>query len=171
MEQDVEKNEYYPELISRRGEITAWGLAAVCGAGWLIMVLSGGPVNPVLPVLTILFIFAGSGISLGNWMDRVTVLRTDPSGIEFHNGLRNVYLLWQDIQHVVVVSHKWGDKIYVIGEKTRFYFRKYGEVTVRGETKGRMGFVAGEEIFKLILEKTGLREVERTESEVYYSRE
>jgi len=171
MDQNTEKNEYYPELISRRGEITAWGLAAVCGVGWLIMVLSSGAVNPVLPILTIAFIVAGLGISLGNWMDRVTVLRTDPSGIEFHNGLRNVYLLWENIERIIVLSHKWGDKVYIFGGKAHFYFRKYGEVKVRGETKGRMGFVAGDEIFRLILEKTGLREVEHTESEVYYARE
>lgn len=170
MEQKPDTHEYYPERISRRGELTAWGLAAVCGAGWLILVFVDGSVNPVLSILTILFVFAGLGISLGNWMDRVTVIRTDPSGIEFHNGLRNVTLLWEHIERVIVVSHKWGDKVYVIGEKARFYFRKYGEVVVRGDTKGRMGFAAGEDIFRLILEKAGLKEVERSEDEVYYSR-
>lgn len=163
--------EYYPELLSRRGEYTSWGLAIACLIAWMILTLGGYRVHIALPIMTIAFIFISIGISLGNWMDRHTVIRINSEGVEFHNGLRNAMFPWRDICEVILYTHKWGDKVYVMTETARFNFRKFGEVKVRGETKGVMGFPDGEEVFQTIISEAELVEVEHKDNEYYYARE
>lgn len=166
----IQAREYHPELISRRGEVTAWGLAAVGLVAWGFLVVGGYGVNVFLPILTVLLILAGMAISLGNWMDRHTVIRVDADGIEYHNGLRNTRLAWGEIRRLEIRAHKWGDKVRVLGDDAHFAFRTFGEVKVGGETKGAMGFAGGDQIVKTILDATGLKEIDRDENGYYYER-
>ncbi len=78
--------EYRPELLSRRGEYVAWGIALVAIAAWVILHLTDNPVFGGLTFLTVLLALSGIAISLGNWMDRRTILRLEPDGVWYDNG-------------------------------------------------------------------------------------
>ncbi|MBM3145256.1 MAG: hypothetical protein FJ010_09855 [Chloroflexi bacterium] len=166
----MESREYRPELIPRKGERIAWllllpsliylgvGIWSDDGLAWL-------------PVIFVLLVFLSAGsITLGNWVDRKTVLRLAPEGVSFRNGLRNVSLNWDEIQEVRVLDSTWGRRVQVWGPVTHFAFRTLGEVWMQGELKGRMGFADGESILKMILKSSGLQEIEATDRVRNYSR-
>jgi len=98
------------------------------------------------------------------------VLRLNPEGVSFNNGLRNVFLNWEDVREVRVLDSAWGRRVQVQGPETTFTFRTLGEVIMQGELKGRVGFAEGESILNKILELSGLQEIETTEKASYYSR-
>jgi hypothetical protein len=163
--------EYRPELLSRRGEYIAWGTALLVIAAWLIMYLTRTPVFGGLRFLAILLALCGMAISLGNWMDRRTILRLEPDSVWFDNGLRQVSLHWSEIRQVQVYPSAWGKKVRVIGDKVHFDFRTLGEVILQGEVKGRMGFEKGEQILGNILKSAGLKQVPGPDNGSYYARE
>jgi hypothetical protein len=163
--------EYRPELLSRRGEYIAWGIALVAIAAWLILHLTDTPVFGGLTFLTVLLALSGIAISLGNWMDRRTILRFEPDGVWYDNGLRQVMLHWSEIRQVQVYPSAWGRKVRVIGNQAHFDFRTLGEVIYQGQVKGRLGFEKGEEILRHILENARLKQVPGPENGVYYARE
>lgn len=163
--------EYRPELLSRRGEYVAWGTTLIAIIAWLILYLTNTPVFGGLSFLAVLLALSGMAISLGNWMDRRTILRLEPDGVQFDNGLRQVMLQWSEIRQVQVYPSDWGKKVHVIGDKAHFNFRTLGEVTLQGEVKGRMGFEKGEEILGHILENARLKQVPGPENGSYYARE
>lgn len=165
--------EFRPELLSRRGEVTAWGLALLVFGAWFVLRFTGNRVPGSLVFLAFFFLFVALAISLGNWMDRRTKIQLKPEGIAFTNGLRNVYLPWEAIRQVQVYPSGWGDKVRVIGEKAHFDFRTLGEVTVQGTVQGRMGFVEGDKILRRILEAGRLDHKTRSSAGTgyYYSRE
>jgi hypothetical protein len=162
--------EFRPELISRRGEAIAWSLAAVSTAAWLIMRWRVSETPGAALVFVLFLLFAASSISLGNWMDRQTVLRLGVDGVAFRNGLRDVSLRWDEIWEVRVIPARWGDRVQVLGEFAHFQFRTLGEVMLQGELKGRMGFAEGETILQRILSASGLQEIEKTDQVRYYAR-
>ena len=138
--------------------------------GWLILRLRELHVPSYVPFVTVFLFLAAMSISLGNWMDRSTMIRLGPEGIRFDNGLRHVYLLWEQIQQVELIASNWGDKVRVYGEVGHFDFRSLGEVKMSGEVKGRMGFEQGEQIFQRIIQMAGLQEVEHSGNHHYYAR-
>lgn len=149
----------------------AWGLALLVGATWLVLILSGQTVTRAVPFLaSLLFLGAGS-ISLGNWMDRSSVIRIDQEGIFFTNKLRKVEFNWEDIQTLQVIPSRWGKKVQVIGESSHFEFRTLGEVKVQNEIMGKIGFPEGDEILHQIIVESGLQIVKRYKGEYYYARE
>jgi hypothetical protein len=162
---------YRPELLSRKGEGIAWGLAVLVAATWAALATTGYPVHLVVPVLTIVLALSGGGISLSNWMDRHTQIRLDGEGVTFDNGLRHTSLTWCEIRQVQVFPGGWGSKVRVIGPHAAFDFRTLGEVKLQGEVKGRMGFMQGEKILHQILQASGLKEAKHTSTGYYYSRE
>jgi hypothetical protein len=170
MEEDPEVGEFRPELLSRRGEVMAWLTTLLWFAAWTILSVSGRNIVYFAPILSFLFLLIAASISLGNWVDRRTVLRLKEEGLAFKNGLRDVHLLWDEINEIQVFSSNWGKKVRVLGERAHFDFRTLGELTVRGEVKGRMGFPQGEYILQVILRKTHFKEVEHTGNSFYYSR-
>jgi hypothetical protein len=159
--------EYRPEQLSRRGEMVAWGSAFLVAVGWIILIVSRQPVLPAVVFLEIFLLLAASSISLGNWMDRKTVIQMDESGLKFQNGLRNIRLDWSQVKEVRVSPSQWGKKVQVIGDHVYFAFRTLGEVKVQGEVKGRMGFEKGEEILRQIVSNSGL-EIVGQDGEGYY---
>jgi hypothetical protein len=167
--------EYRPVMLPRRGEFIAWTLALLVGAAWLFLEVTGRVVFLAMPILLLFLLFSAASISLGNWMDRRSVLRLDRTGLSFQNGLRNVHLRWEEIQEVRAWPAQWGKKVEVIGAKTNgvkahFSFRTLGEVRVQGELKGRMGFEKGEEMLREIIQNSGLETVEHPGEGYFYTR-
>ncbi len=162
--------EFRPELIPRKGERVAW-LLLLLALVYLSVALwrDDGLTWIAVVFVSLMFLSAGS-ITLGNWVDRKTVLRLNPEGVSFNNGLRNVFLNWEDVREVRVLDSAWGRRVQVQGPETTFTFRTLGEVIMQGELKGRVGFAEGESILNKILELSGLQEIETTEKASYYSR-
>jgi hypothetical protein len=176
MNMQAERQEYCPELVSRRSELIAWGSAILVNGSWLLLILFGQPLSFWLPILGIPLLLIATGMSLGNWMDRRTVLILDLESIFFSNGLRHVQLKWQEIQEVRVLPAQWGKKVQVFGDQTYFGFHTFGEVRVNGNVLGRTGFVDGDRVLEQILNRTALSEVKQVEvggqqESYYYSRE
>ena len=170
MEIETITGEFRPELLSRRGEGLAWLTALLSFGAWAILTITGRPVLSVVPVMSFFFLFAAASISLGNWVDRSTVLCLAEDDVVFKNGLRNVRLNWVEIEQIQVFASSWGRKVRVLGKQAHFDFRTLGELTVSGEVKGRMGFTQGERILRTLLIKTGLQEVEHAGNSYYYAR-
>jgi hypothetical protein len=175
MNPDLAAREYRPELASRRGEWIAWGCALLCGAAWLILLWSSQPISLILPILTGFLLLVALSISLGNWVDRHTVLRLDSEGVAFENGLRRVSLKWDEIQQVRVVPAQWSEKVQVFGPRSYFAFHTLGQVKFQGETRGQVGFKAGKHILETIIACSHLssRPLESAKGPVgsYYGRE
>lgn len=166
----MENQEFTPERLSRRGEYTAWGMALLTAAAWIILDLAGRPLPGGFRTLAIFLVVLALGISLSNWMDRRTSLQLRPEGVHFVNGLRNVTLPWGDIRRVEVLPGGWGKKVRVFGSQAYFEFRTLGEVRVQGDVKGRMGFPEGDQILQAILQGAHLHLVEETSGGArYYS--
>jgi hypothetical protein len=175
MENGPETKEFRPELISRRGEALAWGASLLLAAAWIALLISGKGANWMVPLLGIPLFLIALSISLGNWVERRTLLRLHPTGVEFQNGLRHVRLDWDGIQQVRVLPAQWGRRVQVIGESQHFQFLTLGEVRMQGELKGRVGFVAGESILAYILERGRLHQVSPADAALpngsyYYAR-
>jgi hypothetical protein len=166
----IKMRAYRPILIPRRGEIIAWGLFILVGAVWLALVYSGNSVPGAFPFMAVLMLFLAAGISLGNWMDRHTLIRLSEDSIEFSSGLRRVHLNWSQLQRIYVLPSRLGDMVQVFGEGGFFQFRILGEVRVRGELRGRMGFEAGEEILREMIKLSGLKTVDKQGDGDYYAR-
>ncbi len=171
MEPLEEPREFQPILLSRRGELFAWLTAILSILAWLILRWKVSALVSIIPFLAVFFVFAALSISFGNWVDRRTLLRLEPTGVSFRNGLRNVHLEWSEINRMEVLNSSLGSKVRVYGEKAHFDFRTLGEFRVSGEVKGRMGFAEGETILSTILKFSGLKEVEHTGNSYYYMRQ
>jgi len=172
MENEVaEPREYRPERLPRRGEWIAWGFSLTTLAVWLILALLEKPVFVGFKLLAGTLLLASLAISLGNWMDRRTFLRIEPQGLHFENGLRKISLPWEEIRAVEVYPSNLGDKVRVLGSQSSFNFRTLGEVRLRGDLKGRMGFSDGEQILRQVLRMAHLKEVRQSGEVYYYSRE
>ena len=176
MDGEQESKEYRPELIPRRGEAIAWLGTLMVGAALAILIVSGNQVSFWLLILGVPLALVATGISLGNWMDRHTVLRVSSLGINFRNGLRRVEFGWHDLQEVRVLPAQWGKKVQVFGERAYFGFHTLGEVSAHGKPLGRTGFKEGEQILNMILDRSDLKLVQQddvgeTRESYYYARE
>lgn len=154
----MENKTYTPELAPRQGEYTAWGLALFSLVGLAILQFSGFSSWIVNFFVGFLF-FAALSITLGNWMDRRTLLSLGAGGLTYTNGLRKVHLDWHTIHEVRVLPGQVGVTVQVIGGKSHFEFKTLGEMKYEGQTRMRTGFADGERILDVILARTGLVEV------------
>lgn len=166
-----DSREFRPEQISRSGELIAWVCAVLVAALWIVLVLTGQTVNWAILLLEIFLLFAGTSISLSNWMDRHSLIRLSQEGIFYTNRLRNVHMNYQDVREVRVLPTRWGRKVQVIGKDAYFEFRTLGEVKVGGELKGRMGFEKGDEILHAIVTESDLEKIDRPGEGYYYARD
>ena len=175
MQQDIEgvkvQREYRPELIPRRGELIAWVGVILTGLTWVVLAVSGQRVVVMIPVLFILLIFSAFFISLGNWMDRQTMISMKDGEVEYRNGLRQVRMRWMEIREIRVLPGRWGKKVQVYGEDSYFTFHTLGEVRLRENVKGRMGFEQGEEILRQLILRSGLQIIEEQGDGYYYARQ
>ncbi len=172
----TERQEFRPELVSRRSELIVWGSALLVDGVWILLILIGQPFSFWLPILGLPLTLVALGISLSNWMDRHTIIKLAEHGISFSNGLRHTSLQWNEVQEVRVLPAQWGKKAQVFGERVYFGFHTLGEVTAHGRSFGRTGFVEGDFILQIILDKAGLSAVKHfdvggQQEGYYYSRE
>jgi hypothetical protein len=166
----VRSQEFRPALLSRRGEVTAWILTVI--ASFSLIALRNLDLN--IPwtagAFVGIFLLAAMSISLGNWMDRRTVIRVDPSGLEYRNGLRRVIFLWGEVSEVQIAPSRFGDQVHVIGDHAHFRFRRHADIEYQGKVRGHMGFPDGHEILKIILDQNSLSLREGEAPRQYYSR-
>jgi len=170
MTDNQNKRQYKPQLLPRRGEVTAWGLLALMLASWGLMKLLGVQTGLLTPLLALALLLAAGSISLGNWIDRHTLLHLDDQGIEFQNGLRHVHLDWQQIERVRVHPTAWGKRVQVFGAKTYFAFQTPGEVKYQGKVTGKTGFLRGDEILREIVLNSELEIVDQVGDSYEYER-
>jgi len=161
---------YRPILLSRRGEALAWLSTGLMLVGWVILLLRGQDVPNFAPFMTIFLLLASLSISLGNWVDRKSVIHLGDQGVEFFNGLRHVTLTWEQVQQVEIAGSTWGNKVQVYGDLGHFNFRTLGEMKAYGEVKGRMGFEQGDLIVEKIIMSAHLKEVARDGNRIVYAR-
>ena len=176
MKTPLEKSEFKPELVSRRSELIAWGSAVVVNGAWLLLIVFNQSMSFWLPILGIPLLLIAIGISLGNWMDRKTIIKQDEKGIYFSNGLRHADLSWDEIKEVRILPAQWGEKVQVFGEDVYFAFHTLGEVKSNGRVLGRTGFKDGDRFLKHILDESGLSESQQVDlgdqqEGYYYSRQ
>jgi hypothetical protein len=166
---DQENREFRPELLSRRGEWTAWALTLAASTGMVVLHLTA-----YIPLWAWIFwaflLFSGTSISLGNWMDRHTVITLDPEGVHFENGLRKIRLHWSQIKQVAMLPARIGKTVQVIGGQAHFEFKAGGEVHFQGEVRGLTGFADGQDILDSIVKEAGLKLIERSKEAYYYER-
>jgi hypothetical protein len=148
--------EYRPELLPNRGEFTAWILTSLSGIAWIIMVSTPMQEYIGIPLLFFFFLISAFMISLGNWMDRNTRIKISDQNLFYQDGLRKIEFLWNEIQRVEVYPSKWGKKVRIFGNERRISFRTLGNIELKGEVKGKMGFTDGEKILNTILDKSNL---------------
>ena len=161
--------EFRPELLSRRGEWTAWALALAVGLA-LLALMRGGSISPWGWIFWGFLFFSGASISLGNWMDRRTILRLSAEGLHFENGLRVVSMAWSEVREVTVLPARLGRTVRVRGDSAHFEFMTLGELRIQGQVRGRTGFADGQSILDEILSKTRLELVEESKDAYYYAR-
>ena len=160
----------HPELVSRKGESTAWTLTIIVSLTIAFLYWRLGLIPVAAWVFWGFLIFAAFSTSLGNWMDRKTILRVDKERVSFVNGVRHVSFVWDEIQQVNVIPLRWGKSVQVIGNGAHFEFRTLGEVQYQGEIRGRLGFAEGEAILRYILKETGLSLSKEEKGRYYYIR-
>jgi len=155
----------------------AWGLAILALAGWAFLAARGMSLPWLYRFIAVFLGLTALSLSLTNWIDRSTILRLDEHGVRFENGLRKVQMRWEEIIRVQVQPMNLGQLVRVMSEKTFFTFRTLGDVTLRGQMRGRVGFAQGEQILATILERSGLISISpvhngaRPSDGYYYSRE
>jgi hypothetical protein len=160
---------FHPELLSRRGELTAWGLSIAAGLGLYFLGL-----RQEVPFWAWFFcgllVFSAASISLGNWMDRRTSIRLEADGVQYQNGLRTARLAWSDIREVRCAPARWGTSVQVIGERAHFSFSTLGEMQFQGQVRGRTGFSEGRSIMDEIIRSAGLTRMVQSGQFLTYSR-
>lgn len=161
--------EFRPELMPRKGEFNAWVLAIGLGVGIYLAASVWSELPSFLWIFEGVMVFSAPAISLGNWMDRRTVLHLDADGIAFVNGLRSLRLNWIDIQNVAVVQTRSGKRIQVQSEQSHFTFKTLTVVSMLGQTV-RSGFADGENILQSILQAGNLKLTKESEGVYYYTR-
>lgn len=176
MHDNEQIQEYRPELTPRRGEAIAWGTSSLVWGAWIILILTGQPVSFWLLLLGVPLGLIAISISLGNWLDRHTIIKLDDDSIYYSNGLRLVLLQWEEIREVRVLPAQWGEKVQVFGTRSYFAFHTLGEVSANGKILGRTGFEEGDIIVQKILEDAKLsskRQIDfgGLQDGYYYSRE
>jgi hypothetical protein len=170
--------EFHPELISRRGERNAWGLAVFTLTAWLALGDQMHALRVWILLLGLVLLISAVAISFSNWIDRKTVLKLQPKAICFRNGLRQVILPWNEIEKLRVTTDRFGRRVFLTGMETyasspleqRFNFRLLSQVKWQGQVREKLGFAQGEEILREILDASGLHVEREDESGRYYAR-
>lgn len=148
-------------------------MAWLAGIGMLVGLFFAtarwGSVSFVFWLFAAFLLFSALSISLGNWMDRRSVIRLDSDGIAFQNGIRSVRLTWPEVQNVAVVPTRLGKRVQVQSAQSHFTYKTMGESTF-GTQQFRTGFADGQEILETVLKNCGLQVKAEKDGMVYYAR-
>lgn len=147
----------------------AWLAAIGLFLGLFLVTERWGPQSFVYWLFAGLVGFSAVSISLGNWMDRRSIIRLDADGIAFQNGVRSVRLTWPEIQNVAVIPTRLGNRVQVQAAQSHFTFKTMGESTL-GNQSLRTGFADGQEILATILKECNLKVKMEKDGMVYYAR-
>lgn len=161
--------EFRPELMPRRSELIAWLAGIGMLVGLFLATSRWGAQSFVFWVFAALLLFSAASISLGNWMDRRSVIRMGVDGIAFESGVRSVRLGWPEVQNVAVIPTRLGKRVQVQGAQSHFTFKTMSESTLGGQVI-RTGFADGQEILETVLEESGLRVKTEKDGMAYYAR-
>jgi hypothetical protein len=161
--------EFRPELMPRRGELMAWLAGIGMLVGLFLATSRWGAQSFVFWMFEALLLFSAVSISLGNWMDRRSVIRMEVDGIAFENGVRSVRLNWPEVQNVAVVPTRLGKRVQVQGAQSHFTFKTMSESTLAGQ-QIRTGFADGQEILDTVLKESGLQVKAEKDGMKYYAR-
>ncbi len=174
--------EFHPEQIPRSGERNAWLITALAVAAWFVLLWRADTLSWVGLFIVLFLLFAALSISLGNWMDRHTVLTLGGNQITYNNGIRDLALSWDQVQEVRISPNRWGERVQVLGFdeakpskgqsacNVGFVFHTLGEVAYQGKMQGRTGFKQGQFILNQILELSSLEEKSNDQQGRYYAR-
>ncbi len=149
--------------------MTAWILAFGLGVALLIANSTWVGMPSIVWAFETVLLFSAASISLGNWMDRRTVIRMDAQGIHFENGLRSVRLDWPEVKNVAVTQGRAGARVQVLGDKSHFTFKMFGTMSVFGQTL-QSGFADGQMILDTVLKSSNLKLTEESQGVYYYAR-
>lgn len=161
--------EYRPELLSRRGEWLAWFAGIGLVAGLLVVGGRFGKLPVSYWIFAGLMIFFALSISLGNWMDRRSIIRVSSDGIAFENGLRSVSMNWSEIRSVAVSPTRMGKRVQVEAARSHFAFKMMWQTSLVGQEM-RTGFPEGQQILQTILRESGLQRNTEKNGMEYYAR-
>jgi hypothetical protein len=169
-EHDLLNRELRPELLSRQGEFVAWGSTLLAIGAWAYLAYRGEHVHPIFILLGAFILLSALALTLGNWVDRRTVIYIQADRIKYSNGLRSVELRWDQINQAAVYPSRMGKKVHVQAERLHFNFRTHAEIKSRGKVKGYVGFIEGQAILEHILINSDLSTSKKTGSATYYTR-
>ncbi len=164
-----EQNLYKPEILSRQSELNAWLLAFFAGIGMYFLSRQSTIPNWSW-FLCLIFVFSALSMSLGNWMDRQSLILINDNAVKFENGLRKVVFSWDEIIEIRTAVVRWGTSVQVIAKKGHFSFSTLGEMKFQGEVRGKTGYSAGQVIMDTIIQHACLLRTERSGTQVIYSR-
>jgi hypothetical protein len=159
----LEQKVYRPVSVSRRSELTAWGIFAVLASVVVLLRLQARIVPLPITILAAFFLLAALVISFGNWMERRTWMRLDPDRLLYTNGVRKISLPWEEIREIRLDEDRLSNKVYISGESIQFQFRLQSEPRFDREEHGLYGFREGDEILREIAERSGKSPVSREE--------
>ncbi|HJS28305.1 MAG TPA: hypothetical protein VJ768_01695 [Anaerolineales bacterium] len=161
----LEQKEYRPVSVSRRSELTAWGIFAVL-ASVVVLFRGRGQIVPLpITILAVFFLLSALVISFGNWMERRTSLRIEPDRLFYSNGVRKVSLSWDEIREIRLGEDRLSNKVYIYGESAQFQIRLQSEPRFDREEHRLYGFREGDEILRAISERSGKNPVKPHEGE------
>jgi len=167
---DIQNKALRPASLSRQGEFVAWTMTLLVIITWIFLSIRGYNIHLLIIVLGVFIFLSALALSLGNWVDRRTVIRITDEGIHFENGLRCVNFHWEQINQVEVYPSRMGKKVHVRSNRTHFDFRTSAEIKSRGNVKGYLGFREGDGILAHILEKAHFEFREQSGSGYCYKR-
>ena len=159
--------EFRPLIENRRTELFAWILAVIMILStWLFPATTS--IGQLFTVLLVgFFSLSAILITFGNWLERHTLLVLTDTGIEYKNGIHHVQINWREIKEVRIYPSGKGSKVVVYSDYEHLSFQTQTEVLKDGKVKIRYGFEKGEEILKMILQRSDLRSVGKRHTERY----
>lgn len=147
-----------PIVGSRRPEATAWILALILAA---VARIAPPEMQAVWFGVRAFGVYFGASallMSVGNWLERNTVLALNSNEISLKQPMRTVHLAWKEVQRLEVRRSNQGSRVFVSGAAAQISFRLLAEVKIRDKIRDRYGFEEGEQIVSTIIEQAQLNQ-------------
>ncbi|TAK14220.1 MAG: hypothetical protein EPO32_02555 [Anaerolineae bacterium] len=136
---------------SRRPELMSWGLAVLLFGMLAIARPEAQVVIFGAWALGLFFGLSALVMTLGNWLERNTLMILRLNGITLRQPVQSVMLNWQEVDRVEVQQGPNGERVFVRGGERHFSYRPATRVEIRGKIRDQYGFENSEKILKTIL--------------------